>query len=153
LIVATMGDIDDDTRRNVFGTDASILLPGLEGSISGSRLPAGARASLVAELSTTDRDLGLRLLNRPTDSPWWSLRLSSTTSYPGHDAPATRHEPNGHLEPILMDGLAQPVVAAWVPATGDQRWYVIPDAVEWDGILDWLVEHALPLHVPSALRR
>jgi hypothetical protein len=154
LIVATMGDIYDDAPRSPLASaDDSILLPGLEGSISGIRLPAGARASLASDLSRADRDLGLRLLNRPADGPWWSLGLSSTTSYPGAGGPPTLHEPDGHLEPILVDGLDHPVVAAWVPATGDQRWYVIPDAMEWDGILGWLVEHALPLHVPGALRR
>jgi hypothetical protein len=45
------------------------------------------------------------------------------------------------------------VAAAWVPATGDQRWYVIPDATDWEAILDWLVQQALPFHVPNAMRR
>jgi hypothetical protein len=154
LIITTMGDIYDDTPRSPFASaDDSILLPSLEGSISGVRLPDGARASLASNLSGADRDLGLRLLNRPSDSPWWSLGLSGTTSYPGAGGPPTRHEPGGHLDPILVDGLGHPVAAAWVPATGDQRWYVIPDATDWEGILDWLGQHALPLHVPNAMRR
>jgi hypothetical protein len=45
------------------------------------------------------------------------------------------------------------VVAAWVPGEGNQRWYVIPDATGWNGILDWLIHRALPSHLPNALRR
>ena len=41
---------------------------------------------------------------------------------------------------ILLDGLGDPVVAAWIPPWGDQRWYVIPDGTDWDTILGWLVQ-------------
>jgi hypothetical protein len=154
LIIATIGDVEDDAPRFPLATaDASVLLPGLEGSISGVRLPAGARPSLATDMGAADRDFGLRLLNRPADAPWWSLRLSGTTSYPGAGGPPTQHEPAGQLEPILVDGLGHPVVAAWSPTSGDQRWYVIPDATDWNGILAWLVHQALPTRVPDALRR
>jgi hypothetical protein len=45
------------------------------------------------------------------------------------------------------------VVAAWTPLSGDQRWYVIPEATDWATILDWLVQRALPAFVPASLRR
>ncbi|MGH3633243.1 MAG: hypothetical protein ACRDTS_03920 [Mycobacterium sp.] len=45
------------------------------------------------------------------------------------------------------------MVAAWVPEEGNQRWYVIPDATDWNGMLDWLISQALPTYVPDALRR
>jgi hypothetical protein len=154
LIVATIGDVDDDRpRAPLAASDASILLPGVGGSISGTRLPAGARPSLAPGLSAADRDLGLRLLNRSPAAPWWSLTLAASVLYPGGGGPPERAEPGGELEPILVDGLGDPVVAAWVPATTHQRWYVVPDATDWNGILDWLVQRALPTHVPSALRR
>jgi hypothetical protein len=44
-------------------------------------------------------------------------------------------------------------VAAWTPPSGEQRWYVIPDATDWATVLDWLVQRALPAYVPAALRR
>ncbi|HLM93147.1 MAG TPA: hypothetical protein VK273_05000, partial [Gaiellaceae bacterium] len=116
-------------------------------------LPAGARPSLVPDLPAADRDLGLRLLNRSPDAPWWSLKLAAFDIYPGGGGPPERVEPGGQLEPILVDGLGDPVVGAWVPATNDQRWYVVPDATDWNGILDWLVQRALPTHIPGALRR
>jgi hypothetical protein len=57
------------------------------------------------------------------------------------------------LHPILIDALGDPVVAAWTPPSGDQRWYVIPDGTDWDNVLGWLMHRALPEYVPTALRR
>ena len=54
---------------------------------------------------------------------------------------------------ILVDALGEPVVAAWTPLAGDQRWYVIPDATDWNNLLGWLLHRALPEYVPAALRR
>jgi hypothetical protein len=45
------------------------------------------------------------------------------------------------------------VVAVWTPPPHDQRWYVIPDATDWNAVVDWLVHQALPAYVPGALRR
>jgi len=50
----------------------------------------------------------------------------------------------GELHPILIDALGDPVVAAWTPPSGDRRWYDIPDATDWNNVLDWLVHRALP---------
>ena len=63
------------------------------------------------------------------------------------------YEAEGQLHPILVDGLGDPVVAAWASPSGDQRWYVIPDAVDWESVLGWLMQRALPECVPGALRR
>jgi hypothetical protein len=52
-----------------------------------------------------------------------------------------------------VDPLGVPVVAVWVPSDGQQRWYVIPDVVDWNVVVDWLVHQALPAYVPDALRR
>ncbi|MEW2187959.1 hypothetical protein AB0900_32220 [Streptomyces cellulosae] len=65
----------------------------------------------------------------------------------------TVHEPEGELVPILVDSLGEAVVARWTPGDGQQIWYVIPDGVDWDQVVDWLVQRALPEHVPAALRR
>lgn len=45
------------------------------------------------------------------------------------------------------------MVAAWIPPSGDQRWYIIPDGTDWDNILGWLVQKALPEYAPDALCR
>jgi hypothetical protein len=155
LLVATIGNADDDSPRWPLATaDASISLPEFRGSIGGTRLPAGARPLPAAGLSPTDRDLGLRLLNRPVNAPWWILKLSGIVLQPRDGSTALTHcEPGGNLLPILVDGLGDPVVAAWVPEEDVQRWYVIPDVTDWDGILDWLIHRALPTYVPNALRR
>jgi hypothetical protein len=103
-------------------------------------------------LGSADRDLALRLLTRAPDAPWWSLHLSggSTENPGGYDF---EYEAEGQLRPILIDALGAPVVAAWVPPSEDQRWYIIPDGTDWDGILDWLMRQALPEYAPGALRR
>jgi len=153
LIIATIGDVNDDTR-SVFGSARdSILLPGAQGSIDGVRLPSGAQPALASDLSNADRDLGLRLRNRSPDAPWWSISLGGLVMQPGAGGPAERREPDGRLEPILVDGLGNAVVAAWTPASGLQRWYVIPDATNLNVVIPWLVQQALPTHVPGALRR
>ncbi len=154
LIIATIGDVNDDTR-SVFGGSGhdSVLLPGMQGSLNGVRLPSGVRPALASDLTNADRDLGLRLRNRSPDAPWWSISLAGLVMEPGAGGPAERREPDGRLEPILVDGLGNAVVAAWTPASGDQRWYVIPDATDWNVVISWLVQQALPTHVPGALRR
>lgn len=155
LVVATIGNADDDSPRWPLATaDASISLPEFRGSICGTRLPAGAHLLLAAGLSPTDQDLGLRLLNRPANAPWWTLKLSGIVLQPGDGSSAPTHrEPGGNLQPILVDGLGDPVVATWVPEEGNERWYVIPDASDWNNTLDWLIHRALPAYVPNALRR
>jgi hypothetical protein len=123
--------------------------------ISGARLPAGAAVSLAHGLDAIDRDLALRLRNAPggAQATWWGLALSGVDSWRGSGGPPVRYAATGTLAPILVDGLGQPVVAAWTDSDGSQRWYIVPDACDWDGILDWLVQRALPRYVPGAPRR
>lgn len=59
----------------------------------------------------------------------------------------------GELCPILLDSLGAPVVAVWVSPDERQRWYIVPDGTDWDTVIDWLVLHAVPAHVPDASRR
>jgi hypothetical protein len=113
LLITTMGNVNDHSPRPLTATaDATVSLPGLETYISGARVPAGATISLADGLDATDRDLALRLRNeRASDGPWWSLTLRGSESWPGSGGPPTRYEPSGELQPILIDGLGQPVLA------------------------------------------
>ncbi|MEU8718367.1 hypothetical protein [Streptomyces sp. NPDC048663] len=153
LIIATMGNADDNgLRRNIFSRyDARVEFRNFTGSIAGKRLLAGAQVSLAPDLDAADRDLGLRLRNRPADAPWWAMALQAI-GFEGSQG-TTVLEPEGELVPILVDSLGEPVVARWTPSDGGQIWYVIPDAVDWNTVVDWIVQKALPEHVPAALRR
>jgi len=154
LVIATVGDADDDSSRSVLSqNDTSVILPGVRNLINGRRLPGGTRPALAADLDPPDRDLGKRLLNRPADAPWWALNLSGVTGSPGAGGPVITYAPEGELRPILVDALGDPVVAVWSPPTGDQRWYIVPNAIDWSGVVDWLISQALPAYVPNALRR
>jgi hypothetical protein len=153
LVVAVIGDVKDDGPRNPLArSDSSVILSRTLTSVGGRRLPAGTRPEIAPDLGSADHDLALRLLNRPADAPWWSLHLSGGhTEKPG--GYNVEYEAEGQLRPILIDALGEPVVAAWVPPSEDQRWYIIPDAADWDNILDWLMQRALPEYAPGALRR
>jgi hypothetical protein len=153
LVVAVIGDVTDDSPRSVmYRFDASVHLSKTFTSVSGRRLPAGTRPEIAPDLDPADRDLAIRLLTRPADAPWWGLHLSAAVLERGDGSGSETHEAEGELHPILVDALGEPVVAAWTPS-GDQRWYVIPDATDWDNMLGWLVHRALPEYVPAALRR
>ncbi|MFF9705406.1 hypothetical protein ACF1FE_30190 [Streptomyces griseofuscus] len=72
LIVATMGtaDDDDDRMRSVFGRPGSgVDFRHYNGALIGKRLLAGAEVCLAPDLDAADRDLGLRLVNRPAGAP------------------------------------------------------------------------------------
>jgi hypothetical protein len=156
LVVATMGDAQDDTLRSPLTTvDASVTLPDLTTVIHGVRLPVGARPSLASDLSNADRDLACRLLDRPADAPWWALRLDAVhwERLDDFGSPSPPVTPAGTLQAILVDSLGDPVVAAWINPDGDQRWYIIPDHSDWGQVIDWVVRQALPAYAPDALRR
>ena len=153
-MIAVIGNVNDDSPRNpLFGSDSSLHLGDLYTSVYGQRLPSGARVGIVPDLSGADRDLALRLLNRQADAPWWNLELGGIHEIRGDGSGETYHAPEGQLQPILVDALGNPVAAVWMPPAGGQRWYVIPDATDWDNILSWLIQRALPEYVPDALRR
>ena len=132
---------------------ASVMLPGVRNVITGHQLPAGMRPALAGDLDPPERDLGMRLLNRPADAPWWGVRVGGIVFARGDGGPTITNPPEGELRSILVDGLGDPVVAVWSTSAGDQRWYIVPDATDWGGMVDWLIRQALPAYVPDALRR
>jgi hypothetical protein len=153
LLLNMVGDVEEAPSRSLFGQDGeSIILPGDDGMIGCRRLPAGAKPTLAENLADADRDVALRLLTRPRESPWWSLSLYGKTLVSQHGGSETR-EPTGQLVPILVDGLGQAVAAVWTSPAEDRRWYFVPAGTKWETVLDWLVKQALPAYVPAALRR
>jgi hypothetical protein len=156
LIIATMGRADDDSPRSVLSTHDALVnvTSAFESYIAGRRSPAGIKPKLADELTGPERDLGLRLLARPSDAPWWAMELGrGTTMYPGSGGPPVTYTPDGTLVPILVDGLGAPLVAVWISPEADQRVYLVPDQTDPNALLDWLVMQALPEYVPGALRR
>lgn len=107
---------------------------------------------LADGLDAADRDLGLRLLNRPSDAPWWKLESRGAGKHLG-GREWQKTEPVGELCPILLDSLGAPVVAVWVSPDERQRWYIVPGGTDWDTVINWLVHHAIPAYVPDAPRR
>ena len=154
LVVAVIGDARDDRPRGVLSRpDSSVNLSSTFTSVSGQRLPAGTRPEMASDLGSADRDLTLRLLTRPAHAPWWSLHLSGAHLERGDGSGSEDHPAEGQMQPILVDALGDPVVAAWSPPSSDQRWYILPDGTDWDNVLGWLVQRALPEYAPGALRR
>lgn len=161
LVVAVLGDANDNgeywttsLQRLLTGFDTSVRLNKTLTSVNGRRLPTATRPRIAPDLGRADRDLAIRLLNRPTSAPWWQLQLSGATTIRGDGfGGPTVHEPVGRLHPILVDPLGAPVVAAWTSPSNDQCWYVLPDATSWASVLGWLIHRALPEYVPAALRR
>ncbi|MGI5292788.1 hypothetical protein ACQEVF_57085 [Nonomuraea polychroma] len=154
LAVLTMGDAtENDQRPALMRDNTRFFLPGMTDMLVARRLPIGGRPTLAAGLGPVEKDLGLRLLNRPADAPWWVLKLIAPALEPAMGPPAIRRATRGRLHPILIDGLGEPTAAVWVSAEGEQRWYVIPDATDWNPVLGWLVQRALPAYVPNTLRR
>ncbi|MEE4544088.1 hypothetical protein V2S66_19180 [Streptomyces sp. V4-01] len=152
LIIATMGDANSEPRNSIFGGDvASVYFRNFDGSIAGKRLGTSSEITLAPGLDPVDHDLALRIRNSSDDGPWWAMTprpvtaegLSGTTVY----------QPEGELVPILVDTLGEPVVARWMPNDGKQIWYIVPDGINWNAVVGWLVQRALPAHVPEALRR
>jgi hypothetical protein len=154
LVVAVIGDVTESGSHNPLSWyDSSVNLSDIGTNLNGRRAPAGSQTELVPGLSAADRDLALRLRTRPGGSPWWSLHLSGSHWERGDGSGSEHYEPQGRLEPILVDRLGEPVAAVWVPPSGMERWYIIPDATNWDTVLDWLMQQALPEYAPQALRR
>ncbi|MEV6987229.1 hypothetical protein AB0M95_39045 [Sphaerisporangium sp. NPDC051017] len=156
LIIATMGRADDNSPRSVMSRyDAGVYTtpPFYKTHVGGRRLPTGTKPRLADEVPHPERDLGLRLLTRPADAPWWAMELAGSFEYPGTGGPPVAYEPAGTLVPILVDGLGAPVAAVWISPEADQRIYLIPDDTDGNVVLDWLVAQALPEYVPGALRR
>lgn len=151
LFVEVFGSVIPDRLRSPTGYDAFIRLPDHDFHLAAKRLPEGTRPLLANDVSGADRDLGLRLLNHQPGSPWWTLHLQADAA--SRDGRWITQDPTGKLRPILLDPLGEPVVAVWVSPDERLRWYLAPDGTDWNTLLDWLVHHAIPAHIPGAATR
>jgi hypothetical protein len=86
LLISTIGDVNSTRRDPLSVYDASVSLSLESGSVDGRRLPAGAAVSLADDLNRADRDLALRMKNRPPDA-WWALHLGSSRWTSGSGEP------------------------------------------------------------------
>ncbi len=153
VLICTMGNVNDDRPRPLMARgDATVSIADTEEYILGARTPRGSAMSLAPGLTGADRDLGLRLISRGADAPWWGMSLmgSQIATGMGVSPPA---QIVGTLAPIVLDAAGQPVVAVWVSPSGDRRWYVVPDQSDWGSLLDWLTTQALPELTPEIMRR
>jgi len=150
LVIATL--VSHGKSAIPGGAEVSVRLPGDAGSVTGTRLPPGANPQLAPDLHPADKDLALRLSNMP-DVTWRALTLGGKTVYHGGGGRSEYIEPEGSLQPLLVDPLGAPLAAVWTPPGGAQRWYIVPESGQLHGVLDWLVRQGLPAFVPGALRR
>ena len=77
VLVSTIGNADGGRRNPLSVYDASVSLSLESGTVCGRRLPQGATVGLAGDLNRADRDLALRLKNRPPGA-WWSLKLEAS---------------------------------------------------------------------------
>lgn len=153
LLISMIGEEEDHPRYPLASHDASVLLPGMQGSIAGRRLPEGAVGQLADGLDPTDRDLALRLLSRPAGSAWWAIEPASLEAVRGDGSGREVYSPSGEFKPILVNMIGEALAGVWLPEEEDWRWYVVPRGDDWPQLVEWLVSRALPEHVPAALRR
>lgn len=155
LVISILGFAHDTRPNGIMGRGGgdSVDLAMTMSAVHGRRLPARTTVSLATGLTRADEDLGKRLLNRPADAPWWRLAVSGYTTEPGAGGPPVHHPTVGELVPILVDPLGDPVVGVWLSPDERIRWYMVPDDISWNVVLDWLVHQAIPTYVPAAAQR
>jgi hypothetical protein len=153
LLISMIGEDGAQPRYPLASHDASVLLPGMQGSIAGRRLPEGTVGQVPGGLDLTDRDLALRLLNRPAGSAWWAIEPASLEAVRGDGTGRQVYTPSGQFKPVLVNAIGEALASVWLPEEKDWRWYVVPRGDDWPQLVEWLVARALPEHVPGALRR
>lgn len=153
LFVWSIGDLESDQSprlRSIFGSRDSVHFPMIDSFfISGTRIRLAAQPSVAEGLSNADRDLALRLAQRPPDLPWWSL------------VPTIREVAGffGTWTPLLTTAAGEVVAGVWTDTEGDadhpaiMRHYVLPTLNSYRSVLHWLAERAIPDLLPSATRR
>lgn len=152
LVVNIIGSLDPPSRRNIFDRySAGAPLIGFDCSVSGEQVGLRSRLSLAPNLHSVDKDLARRIQNRAETLPAWALSISGDTrSSPGGGM--SRSQVVGHLQPLVVTDLDEPVAAVWTDPDSTQRVYFVPVGTSPDTILNWLATQALGEFAPSALR-
>lgn len=154
LLISVIGDPDAEPIHNVFSRDGDASVDvDAHTHIVGRRLPEQSSLALAPDLGKADKDLALRLRDRDSAAPWWALQRHGGVSLSSGYGGATSIPPVGTLQPVLVNGLNEPVAAVWVSDDARRRWYILPAELNWETVLDWLQQQALPEFVPGALRR
>jgi hypothetical protein len=102
LLISTTGDVSSTYKHPLAVNDSSVSFSLESGSVGGRRLPDGVNVTLAEGLSRADRDLALRLKNRPPGA-WWALSLSGSRVTRGDGMPMGVQGPDGTLTPLLTD--------------------------------------------------
>ena len=106
LLISTIGDVSSTYKHPLAVNDSSVSFSLESGSVGGRRLPDGVNVTLAEGLSRADRDLALRLKNRPPGA-WWALSLSGSRVTRGDGMPMGVQGPDGTLTPLLTDPLGE----------------------------------------------
>lgn len=148
----TLFDTDTDTPRSVMSTGVTSTSVGNHSTITGTRIGAGTQPRLADDIDPVDRDLANRLLHTIGPSDRW-LALTLNGMYEETVRGARQHETEGHLTPLLVTALGEPVAAAWTSDDHSERIYLLPEQQDWTQTLRWLVQHCLTQHAPTGLRQ
>jgi len=136
---------------------SSVPLVGHTGSIHAAMLGSGGQADIALGLDPHDKDLAMRIRNQADRVAWAALTLEDETSYPGggwNSADGARRTPaQGHLEPLLISEVGEPLAAVWTSDDQTELLYVLPAGTPIETVLSWLAERGLPALVPGAVRR
>ena len=154
LAVSQVGALSEPSIRNVFGSHASVMLPGAFAcTVGGMRLALASLPEPAPDLGRADRDLALRLVGaRPSELPWWRLELSAQAVHYGNgDTEIAPTE--GRLDPLLVSRAGEVVAAVWTSQNGGIRHYILPAMPSYVPVLRWLSERGVPEFVPAAARR
>lgn len=151
LVLAWIGANDHVGIHSIFSdVGESVDLGDDYTRVVGRRVPVASGPRIAPNLGASDHDLALRLSQQSVPQ-WWALELHGSTlasPYETHEHPAT-----GTLQPLLLSGVGEILAGMWISEDQTQRWYVLPDGVDWVSVLDWLGTKGLPALVPNALRR
>lgn len=153
LYISTIRSQGPDGPWNVFtGGGSRVDLPYLSHkstlSFGGDGIALARPPEVADGLTATDRDLALRIkAERPLDENWVTLRPIV------HD----RADFFGTWTPLLITPDGHTVAGVWsAPNEADGstiRHYMLPSLPDYEPLLKWLVERAIPDLVPTAAAR
>ncbi|CAM3539134.1 hypothetical protein GCM10007368_30450 [Isoptericola cucumis] len=152
LYISTIGPTPDDVPfRSVFGRTEHVEMPYLgphSRSICGDPIRLARPPRLADDLTSTDRDLALRILNEHSEDVEWVAFRPRRPQEGGFI---------GTWTPLLITPDAKVVAGVWRDAgacpEGQINHYMLPALPSYLPILQWLTERAVPDLVPTAAAR